>query len=257
MTWSSVRVPSTSSCSRRARTSGLAALPESLARRAGAAATPRTRRVRKRARRLASALGSGPTFHPPTRPTTAASSRVRAPREPSRRGTSAEVRLRGACRRRNSRPGRGPTTGVSAAAGCGSSRASVIPNPPPAPAHLSRRERELFRAGVARARVDAMAALRRRAGRALGAPRRACRDRPGVVGVHAAERARAATRDDAAGAGGRRRHARARRRSACPRGAAAGARQRRSKLSPDVRRELARLRRDDPLGALDDDETIP
>ena len=95
MTWSSVRVPSTSSCSRRARTSGLAALPESLARGAGAAATPRTRRVRKRARRLASALGSGPTFHPPTRPTTAASSRVRAPREPSRRGTSAEVRLRG------------------------------------------------------------------------------------------------------------------------------------------------------------------
>jgi hypothetical protein len=41
--------------------------------------------------------------------------------------------------------------------------------------------------------------------------------------------------------------------SASPR-AAAGPRARRSKLSADVRRELAPLRHDDPLGALDDDE---
>ena len=40
--------------------------------------------------------------------------------------------------------------------------------------------------------------------------------------------------------------------SASPRGAAAP-RARRSRLSPEVRRELARLRRDDPLGALDGD----
>lgn len=40
--------------------------------------------------------------------------------------------------------------------------------------------------------------------------------------------------------------------TASPR-AATAPRGRRSKLSPDVRRELARLRRDDPLGALDDD----
>ena len=50
------------------------------------------------------------------------------PVSPYPRSASASGRGLGseACRRRNCRPGRGPTTGVSAAAGCGSSKASAI-----------------------------------------------------------------------------------------------------------------------------------
>ena len=127
------------------------------------------------------------------------------------------------------------------------------PNPPDPPgAPLEARGRALP-GGVARARVDAMAALGRAEGGALGVSRRACRNRSGVVGFHSVERARAAASYDAARAGGGRRHGRARRRDGRALGPPTAPHARRSKLSPDVRRELARLRRDDPLGALDDD----
>ena len=101
-------------------------------------------------------------------------------------------------------------------------RGRLAPGPAAgAGAPLEARDRALPR-GVARARVDAMAALGRGARRALGAPRGAGRDRPGALGFHATQRARAAARDDAARARGRRRHARARRRDARrPRAAAA------------------------------------
>ncbi len=132
------------------------------------------------------------------------------------------------------------------------------PNPPPAPAHLSKRERELFK----QAWREPESTLWRRS----DAPRvarwahlaaRAETDPASWVftQLNVLERQLVMTPLARAAAGVTIEPAGAR----APRGdTGAGAKdKRRSKLTPDVRRELARLRRDDPLGALDDDETIP
>ena len=127
------------------------------------------------------------------------------------------------------------------------------PNPPYPPAHLSRRERELFR----QAWREPESTLWRRSDAARVArwahlAARAETDPASWVftQLNVLERqlvmtplARAAAGVTLEPAGD----------SASPR-AVAAPRARRAKLSPEVRRELARLRRDDPLGALDDDD---
>ena len=127
------------------------------------------------------------------------------------------------------------------------------PDPPDPPAHLSRREAELFRAAWCEpestlwrrsdaARVARWAHL---AARAETDPASWVFTQLNVLErqlvMTPLARAAAGVTFEPAGV------------TASPR-AAAAPRARRSKLSPDVRRELARLRRADPLGALDDDE---
>ena len=128
------------------------------------------------------------------------------------------------------------------------------PNPPPAPAHLNRRERELFREAWAepestlwrRADATRVARWARLAAKLeqpeppstaftqIAAVERAlmmtltARLAAGIV-IEPAGVSRGASRDTGAG-------------------------RRRGKLPPDVRRELARLRREAPLRAVDDDD---
>ena len=129
------------------------------------------------------------------------------------------------------------------------------PDPPPAPAHLSRREAELYRAAWREpestlwrrsdaARVARWAHL---AARAETDPASWVFTQLNVlerqlVMTPLARAAAGVTLEPAGGVTGS---------DTSAQGTKA---RRRSRLSPDVRRELARLRRDDPLGALDDDD---
>jgi hypothetical protein len=129
------------------------------------------------------------------------------------------------------------------------------PDPPPAPDHLTRREAELYaeawrepesclwrRSDAARVARWAHLAARAETDPASWVFTQLNVLERQLVMTPLARAAAGVTLEPAGESAGAR--------------AAAAPRTRRSRLSPDVRRELARLRRDDPLGALDDDDEV-